>query len=48
MLSAILNVIHNRTARARTACELRRFHDAELREIGVSGEEIEAFLGGRI
>ena len=34
-------------ARSRTAVELRRFHDAELREIGVTADEIDAFLGRR-
>ncbi len=33
--------------RARTEAELRRFHDAELREIGVTSADIDAFLRRR-
>lgn len=33
--------------RAQVEAELRRFHDAELREIGVSQDDIDSFLGRR-
>lgn len=36
-----------RQARARVEAELRRFHDAELREIGVTRDDIDSFLGWR-
>ena len=47
MLSTLIKACTAHAARRRTAAELRRFHEAELREIGVSDSQIEAFLSGR-
>ena len=43
----IVHLIHGWRTRSRIEAELRRFHDAELREIGVTTAEIDAFLRGR-
>jgi uncharacterized protein YjiS (DUF1127 family) len=48
MISALINAIARRRARARAISTLQRLDDHRLRDIGIMRDQIEIFVGGRI
>ncbi len=48
MISAIINAIGRRNARARAVETLNHYDDHRLRDIGITRDQIEMFVAGRI
>lgn len=47
MISALFAAIARRRAAARAIAELQRLDDAHLKDIGLTRDQIEAFVSGR-
>jgi len=48
MLTALFAAIARRRARVRAIAELERMTDYRLRDIGLSRDQIDAFVSGRV
>lgn len=48
MLDALFTAVSRRRARARAIANLNRLDDSRLRDIGISRDQIELFVAGKI
>ncbi len=48
MLSALLSALTRHSARARAIATLNRMDDNQLRDIGITRDQIELFVAGKI